>query len=111
MHIKRHKGSLAEFNNDDLLDFSKILKVLLKKYDNLFGFSLPYIMVMHQNPTDGKKHPYYHWHLEFYPPYRTAKKLKYPAGCESGAGSFINDTLAEEKGEDHVTEKVLLCTG
>lgn len=59
--------------------------------------SFPYIIVMHQAPTDGKKHDYYHWHMEFYPPLRTAKKLKYLAGCEAGAGSFINDTLAEEK--------------
>ena len=28
---------------------------------------------------------------------RTATKLKYLAGSESGAGFFINDTLAEEK--------------
>ncbi|MDT5262430.1 MAG: hypothetical protein QOC61_1434, partial [Acidobacteriota bacterium] len=27
----------------------------------------------------------------------TASKLKYLAGSETGAGAFINDTLAEEK--------------
>ena len=31
---------------------------------------------------------------------RTANKLKYLAGSESGAGLFINDTLAEEKAAD-----------
>jgi len=36
-------------------------------------------------------------HIEFYPPMRTATKLKFLAGGESGAGMFINDTLAEEK--------------
>ncbi|HKF93234.1 MAG TPA: hypothetical protein VKB96_01265, partial [Gammaproteobacteria bacterium] len=40
---------------------------------------------------------YYHFHIEFYPPLRTATKLKYLAGSEMGAGMFINDTLAEEK--------------
>ncbi len=27
---------------------------------------------------------------------RSATKLKFLAGCEAGAGTFINDTLAEE---------------
>ena len=30
------------------------------------------------------------------PPLRTAEKLKYLAGCEQGAGTFISDTLPEE---------------
>ncbi|MNL76127.1 hypothetical protein D3C87_2020440 [compost metagenome] len=55
------------------------------------------MMVMHQRPTDGLDHPGCHFHVEFYPPNRTAQKLKYLAGCESGAGTFINDTLPEEK--------------
>ncbi len=39
----------------------------------------------------------YHLHIEFYPPMRSATRLKYLAGSEAGAGMFINDTLAEEK--------------
>jgi UDPglucose--hexose-1-phosphate uridylyltransferase len=52
---------------------------------------------LHQRPSDGNDYDYYHFHIEFYPPLRTATKLKYLAGSESGAGMFINDTLAEEK--------------
>lgn len=102
VHIlsKRHKSSLLEFNENDLHKFAGILKMVLVKYDKLFGFSFPYMMVMHQAPTDGDDYRFYHWHVEFYPPYRTAKKIKYLAGCESGAGSFINDTLAEEKAQE-----------
>ena len=37
-----------------------------------------------------------HLHVEFYPPLRTAAKLKYLAGSEQGAGTFISDTLPEE---------------
>jgi UDPglucose--hexose-1-phosphate uridylyltransferase len=36
-----------------------------------------------------------HLHVEFYPPLRTADKLKYLAGSEQGAGTFISDTLPE----------------
>ena len=92
-----HRSSLAELNNQEIFSLAKIMKTVLLKYDKLFGYSLPYIMVMHQKPTDGKSYPGSHFHIEFYPPMRTAKKAKYLAGCEAGAGTFINDTLAEEK--------------
>ncbi|HYH02252.1 MAG TPA: galactose-1-phosphate uridylyltransferase, partial [Bacillota bacterium] len=94
---KQHLTSLAEFTAADREDLALALKGLLLKYDALFGFSFPYIMVIHQAPTDGGSYPEYHLHFEFYPPLRTATKLKYPAGCESGAGNYINDALAEEK--------------
>jgi UDPglucose--hexose-1-phosphate uridylyltransferase len=55
------------------------------------------MMVVHQRPTDGRPHESYHFHMEFYPPHRAPNKLKFLAGVESGAGTFINDTLAEEK--------------
>jgi UDPglucose--hexose-1-phosphate uridylyltransferase len=69
---------------------------LLQKFDALFARPFPYMMVVHQAPTDGAEHPGCHLHFEFYPPLRSATRLKYLAGCESGAGTFINDTLAEE---------------
>ena len=67
------------------------------KYDRLWGFSMPYMMVLKQLPTDGRGPEADHFRIEFYPPMRTATKLKYLASVESGAGTFINDTLAEEK--------------
>lgn len=94
---KKHLASLNDFSPNDLDDLAITLKGLLLKYDRLFNLSFPYIMVIHQAPTDGKDYPDYHFHFEFYPPLRTRTKLKYLAGCESGAGNFINDTLAEEK--------------
>lgn len=99
VHItsKEHRKSLAEFDIDEKKALADALKTVITKYDNLWGISFPYMMVMHQKPTDGKKHGYYHFHIEFYPPYRTPNKLKFLAGSESGAGVYINDTLAEEK--------------
>ena len=51
-------------------------------------------MVLHQAPTDA--HRQGHLHVEFYPPLRTAEKLKYLAGCEQGAGTFIMDVMPED---------------
>lgn len=99
VHIlpRRHILSLDDLTSSGRRELALILKTVVTKYDNLFGFSLPYIMAMHQQPTDGEDHSTYHFHIEFYPPHRSRDRLKYLAGCESGAGSFINDTLAEEK--------------
>ncbi len=94
---RRHLGSLTEMSEKEHYHLALLLKDLLIRYDGLWKRSLPYMMVMHQVPTDGKKYPHYHFHVEFYPPFRTPDKLKYLAGCESGAGTFINDTLPEEK--------------
>lgn len=97
LYSKEHRGSMSEFSEEEQNDLAFILSSLLKKYDGLWGFSMPYMMVMHQKPTDGKEWPGCHFHIEFYPPLRTPEKLKYLAGCESGAGTFVNDTLPEEK--------------
>jgi UDPglucose--hexose-1-phosphate uridylyltransferase len=70
------------------------------KFDNLFGFALPYIMAIHQQPTNRTGKEYSHFHIEFYPPYRTKDKLKYLAGSELGAGAFINNCLPEEKAQE-----------
>jgi len=69
---------------------------VVRAYDRLFKTPMPYMMVLHQRPTDGRAHPRAHLHAEFYPLLRDRARLKYLAGSESGAGVFINDTLAEE---------------
>ncbi len=93
---KAHLGSMAEWSSADADDLAAVLKGLLVKYDALFQKPFPYIMVIHQAPTDGGDYRDYHLHFEFYPPLRSANRLKFLAGCESGGGNFINDTLAEE---------------
>jgi UDPglucose--hexose-1-phosphate uridylyltransferase len=93
---RAHLASLADLRGDDFDELAVVLKGLLTKYDALFDRPFPYMMVCHQAPSDGAAHPELHLHFEFYPPMRTATKQKFLAGCESGAGNFINDKLAEE---------------
>ncbi len=99
VHIasKRHLQALTDMERAEQKELSLILKTVLVAFDKLFDLSFPYMMVLHQRPTDGGAYDFYHFHIEFYPPLRTATKLKYLAGSETGAGMFINDTLAEEK--------------
>ena len=93
---ERHVGWLHELDAAEVDGLARVLLTVIRKYDALFDMSLPYIMAIHQRPTDGGDHDGYHLHLELYPPNRTATKLKYLAGSEAGAGAFINDTLPEE---------------
>ncbi len=96
VYARRCAPSIADLAGEERWDLALVLKRLLVGYDRLFGFSLPYMMVMHQAPTDGGDHEgVAHFHIEFYPPNRTADKLKYLAGSETGAGAYIVDTLPE----------------
>ncbi len=99
VHItsRRHLQAVTDFTSEEERDLASILKSTLVGYDKLFDRSFPYMMALHQRPSDGLDYDYYHFHIEFYPPLRSANRLKYPAGSETGAGMFINDTLAEEK--------------
>ncbi len=97
VYARRCVPSIADLNAEERRDLAGVLKRLLAGYDNLFGFSLPYMMVMHQAPTDGGDYEgVAHFHIEFYPPNRTAEKLKYLAGSETGAGVFVMDVAPED---------------
>ena len=102
VHIvsRRHRPSLVELSVGERLDLAALLKVVLQKYDNLWGFPLPFVMAMHQRPTDGRRYPGCHFHIEFTPPYRSRDRLKYLAGCETGAGTFVNDARPERTAEE-----------
>ena len=93
---KRHLQALTDLDLAERRELANILKIVLVAFDRVFDISLPYMMVLHQRPSDGLDYEDCHFHIEFYTPLRTATKLKYLAGSESGAGTFINDRLPEE---------------
>jgi UDPglucose--hexose-1-phosphate uridylyltransferase len=97
IYPNRHAEALTDFSNDELRDLGIVFKQTISAFDKLFDRSFPYIMVMHGRPSDGENYYFFDFHIEFYPPLRTASKLKFLAGSEAGAGMFINDTLPEEK--------------
>lgn len=96
---KPHICGLDGYDEEALWDLAHILKAVLLKYDNLFSFSLPYMMLMHQRPAKDRS-GLFHYHIEFYPPYRSRDKLKFLASVESGAGNFINDSHPEDKAKE-----------
>lgn len=93
---REHRRSLLALTPAERDDLARVYRELLRAYDALWGVPMPYIMTMHQAATDSSESLADHLHIEFTPPYRARDRLKYLAGCETGAGTFINDTLPEE---------------
>jgi UDPglucose--hexose-1-phosphate uridylyltransferase len=80
---KRHVQNIIQLNDDEKDAFADIYKKLTVKYDNLFEISFPYSAGIHQSPTDGKKHEYWHLHMSFFPPLlRSASVKKFMVGYE-----------------------------
>jgi UDPglucose--hexose-1-phosphate uridylyltransferase len=96
VYPRRHVASIADLDDAERWDLARSLLSVAGTYDRHFGFSTPYVMAMHQAPTDGQAWPEAHLHIEFYPPHRRADRLKYLAGVELGAGTFVNDTRPED---------------
>jgi UDPglucose--hexose-1-phosphate uridylyltransferase len=94
---KTTHASLDRLSGGELKDFAAVLKQTLIRYDNLWRMPFPYVMVLHQAPTDGEDYRGFHFHIEFHPPMRRPNLLKYLAGPEIGGGNFLSDTAPEEK--------------
>jgi len=100
--MRRHRPSLLDCSAAELTGLAQALQALTRGYDQLFDRPFPYVMAVHQAPTasmPASRPENGHLHVEFYPPLRTAEKLKYLAGSEQGAGTFISDTLPEASAE------------
>ena len=94
---KQTHASLATLSQVEVTDFASVLKCLLVKLDNLWRMPFPYVLTLHQSPTDGRDLRGFHFHIEIHPPLRRPNLLKYLAGPEIGGGNFLSDTSPEEK--------------
>src|SRR5687767_3763775 len=94
---KRPCASVADLTDIEASDFATALKTVVVKYDNLWKMPFPYVMPLHQAPTDGGAYSGFHFHIEFHPPLRKPDLSKFLAGPEIGGGNFLSDTSPEEK--------------
>ena len=97
---KETHASLATMTGGEIGDLAAALKSLLVRYDNLWEQSFPYVLTLHQAPTDDGDYSGFHFHIECHPPLRKPSLLKYLAGPEIGGGNFLSDTLPEAKAEE-----------
>jgi UDPglucose--hexose-1-phosphate uridylyltransferase len=93
---RRPAQRLPELTAAERRELARALKTVLMKYDALWQRPFPYLLALHQAPTDGAPHPEAHLHIELYPAYRMPGRLKYLASSEMGAGVFTADTAPED---------------
>jgi UDPglucose--hexose-1-phosphate uridylyltransferase len=93
VRARRHGlGRLPDLGAAEAIGLSHALRQVVLRYDGLFGFELPYMMVVQEAPMDA---PDWHLSFEFLPPHRTAVLTKIRASVETATGLFINDVLPE----------------
>ena len=93
---KRHP-TLVTFTDEELAGIAEVFQQVTKKFDLNFKSSFPYVMVFAQAPVDGGVYQDYHMHLIICPPLRQPGLQKFLAGPETGADTFMADTLPEVK--------------
>ncbi|RCX13485.1 UDPglucose--hexose-1-phosphate uridylyltransferase [Anaerobacterium chartisolvens] len=98
---KGHKQSLDQFDEAERYSLAKAVKEAVGTLDSLFDTHFPYMMCMHQAPVNsGDFSDYYHFHIEFFPPMRSADKQKFNASSETGVWAHCNPTAPEEKAQE-----------
>ncbi len=92
IYPNRHVRNLTELTDAEADDLAAVYLVLLRAFDGLYDAPLPYIASWHQYRTDA---PEGYLHAELFSIRRSADKLKYLAGSESGRDAFVTDKTPE----------------
>jgi UDPglucose--hexose-1-phosphate uridylyltransferase len=94
---RRSVPHIFALNDVEIESLARALKDVAVRFDNLWRMSFPYVMPLHQAPTDGGDYRGFHFFIAFHPPLRRPNVLKYLAGPEIGGGNFLSDTAPELK--------------
>lgn len=98
---RRHVQSLEEMTEQEKTALADVLKNTAGMYDSLFNNNFPYMMCMYNAPCNsGEDTSYFHFHIIFYPPMRSADKQKFNASSETGSWACCNTVAPEEAAEE-----------
>jgi len=96
-----HKQYITEFNEAEKKSLALTLKQAAGTLDSLFDTHFPYMMCMHNAPVNsGDFSKDFHFHIEFFPPMRSADKQKFNASSETGAWAHCNPTCPEDTAKE-----------
>ncbi|MGZ4292347.1 MAG: galactose-1-phosphate uridylyltransferase [Gaiellaceae bacterium] len=94
VRARRHGlGRLTDLVPAEQRDLAHALRDVVLRYDALFDFPLPYMMVAQEAPAD---EPDWHLAFELYPLHRASGATKIRASVETGLGLFLNDVAPED---------------
>lgn len=80
----------ADVAVDDGKGAAAVLVDVLARLDRLFGAPMPYMLWVHQQPTDGGHWPGAHVHVHLTPLLRSPAVPRFVAAGELGSGMFFN---------------------
>ena len=97
-----HKSNITQFTDAERDALAETLRCTAGMLDSLFDYKFPYMMCMYNEPVNGEKNygDIFHWHIAFYPPMRSATKIKYNASSETGAWAHCNPTCPEDTAKE-----------
>jgi UDPglucose--hexose-1-phosphate uridylyltransferase len=90
---KRFRPTPEALGPEEVADCATLLAKVANTYDRFFGRLCPYVMIVYAAPRGMEE--FFPFHIQFQPLLRAPQKLKFIAGCEMGAGSFLVDILPE----------------
>ncbi len=105
---KRPVGTIAELTTEERTSLGKMIRDAAGMLDALFDMKFPYMMCMYNAPVHldeaqweglpfvAPGQPAFRFHIAFYPPMRSAEKIKYNASSETGAWAHCNTTAPEQ---------------
>ncbi len=85
--------SLPDHGRDEL---AAVLVDVLERLDRLWDRPVPYMLWIHQRPTDGGAWPDARLHIELVSPWRSAGVARFIAAGELGSGLFFNPVPPDE---------------
>lgn len=96
-----HKQYITDFNDEEKAALALTIKQTAGTLDSLFDKPFPYMMCMHNAPVNsGDYSEDFHFHIEFFPPMRSADKQKFNASSETGAWAHCNPTCPEDTSKE-----------
>jgi UDPglucose--hexose-1-phosphate uridylyltransferase len=91
-----HRPDLPALDGPQRDGLADLLVDVLARLDRLFDAPLPYMLWIHQRPTDGGLWPEAHLHVHIVSPMRSPDVQRYVAAGELGSGVFVNPVVPED---------------
>jgi UDPglucose--hexose-1-phosphate uridylyltransferase len=97
---KANKTAITQFTDKEKNALGDVLQAVIGGMDLIYDRLFPYMMVMHQRPSNYENvDDYYRFHIEFYPPLRGKDRIKYNASSETGGWAAANPTKVEDNAD------------
>lgn len=81
-------------------DWAALMEDALSRLDRVFDAPMPYMLWLHQKPTDGGDWPTAHLHMHVTPLLRGPGVQRFVASAEQGAGVYLNPVPPEIAAEN-----------